>query len=167
MDRELQKEYGLSVDDYIGFYISFNSDIGLYECTPEDAVVFGRTGVNGDHFAFYTFNRSIVDLEEAPILFIQPTAFGNEVNLVAKNLKEFLALFIALKELYVLERFRFYKNKSEFIKEYKEIYLKDIGMRDSNYNYFIKRLMEKIEGIPEINDVYEYIIELRKQNRLE
>ncbi|WP_339266720.1 hypothetical protein NYE54_24025 [Paenibacillus sp. FSL K6-1330] len=81
-------------------------------------MIFGKTGVGGDHFAFYTFNQSIKDLEEATIIFIQRMFFEKAVNLVARNLKDFLALFITLKELYVIERFKLYKSKSDFIKDY-------------------------------------------------
>lgn len=164
LDQKLHQLHGHTVDDHIGFYISFNHDDDRYQCTPEDAVVFGRTGVGGDHFAFYTFNQSIKDLEEAPIIFIQPMFFENAINLVARNLRNFLALFINLKEIYVLERFNFYKSKSDFIKDYKENYLKDIDLRESKLEYFIEELRENVvEGITEINDAYAYITDLRKQ----
>lgn len=102
-------------------------------------------------------------MEEAPVIFIQPTAFGNQVTLVARNLKDFVALFVNLKEVYVLERFRFYNNKLDFINDYNDNYLKDIRMRESDYNLIIDLLKENITGIAEIDDVYEYMIESRKQ----
>jgi hypothetical protein len=163
LDKDLHQCNGHTVDHYIGLYISFNHDDDRYECTPEDAVVFGRTGVGGDHFAFYTFNQSIKDLEEAPIIFIQPMFFENAVNLVARNLRDFLALFITLKELYVLERFKLYKSKSDFIKDYNENYLKDKDLRESELEFFIEELRDNVvEGITEINDAYAYITDLRK-----
>lgn len=105
-------------------------------------------------------------MEEAPIIFIQPTAFGNQVTLVARNLKDFIALFINLKEIYVLERFRFYKNKLDFTNDYNDNYMEDIKMRESDNHLIIELLKENIKGIAEIDDVYEYIIESRKQIEL-
>ncbi|MGE7823279.1 hypothetical protein [Paenibacillus sp. NPDC093718] len=137
LDQELHQLHGQTVNDYIGFYISFNNDDDRYECTPEDAVVFGRTGVGADHFAFYTFNQSLKDLEEAPIIFIQPM-FEKTVHLVARNLRDFLALFITLKEIYVLERFEYYKGQSDFIKDYNENYLKDIDSRESEFQFLLR-----------------------------
>ncbi|WP_435921114.1 hypothetical protein [Paenibacillus sp. DYY-L-2] len=167
LDTELRKDYGRTIDDYIGFYITFNDDEDRYYCTPNDSIVFGRTGVGGDHFAFYTNKGSIIDLEEAPIIFIQPMSFGNEVSVVARNLKDFLSLFINLRELYILERFRFYKSKNDFINEYNEKYLTGINSRESDLNFFIELLREKIKGITEIINVYEHISELRNQIILE
>ncbi|MBT2282040.1 hypothetical protein J7E78_00500 [Paenibacillus polymyxa] len=166
IDKELRKKHDGTLQDYMGFYISFNNDEDRYYCTPDDAIIFGRTGADGDHFAFFTFNRSISDLEEAPVIFIQPTAFGNQVTLVARNFKDFVALFINLKEVYVLERFRFYKNKLDFMNDYNDNYLKDIRMRESDYNLIIELLKENIKGITEIDDVYEYMIEFKKQIEL-
>lgn len=105
-------------------------------------------------------------MEEAPVIFIQPTAFGNQVTLVARNFKDFVALFINLKEVYVLERFRFYKNKLDFMNDYNDNYMEDIKMRESDYNLIIELLKENIKGITEIDDVYEYMIESQKQIEL-
>lgn len=167
IDKELRERHDETFQDYVGFYISFNNDDDRYYCTPDDAIVFGRTGVDGDHFAFLTFNGSISDLEEAPIIFIQPMASGNQVTLVARNLKDFLAVFINLKEIYVLERFRFYKNKLDFINDYNDNYLKDIRLRENDSDFINDLLRRNVEGIVNINDVYEYITELKKQIKLE
>jgi hypothetical protein len=167
IDKELREQHAGTFQDYVGFYISFNNDDDRYYCTPDDAIIFGRTGADGDHFAFFTFNGSIIDLEEAPVIFIQPMAFGNQVTLVARNLKDFLALFINLKEIYVLERFRFYKNKLDFINDYNVNYLKDIRLRENDSNFINDLLRRNVEGIVNIDDVYEYITELKKQIKLE
>lgn len=166
IDKELREQHAGTFQDYVGFYISFNNDDDRYYCTPDDAIIFGRTGADGDHFAFFTFNGSISDLEEAPVIFIQPMASGNQVTLVARNLKDFLAVFINLKEIYVLERFKFYKNKLDFMNDYNENYLKGVRLRESDSNFIIDLLRKNIEGIVNIDDVYEYIIEINKQNKL-
>lgn len=70
--------------------------------------------------------------------------FENAVNLVARNLRDFLALFITLKEIYVLERFEYYKSQSDFIKDYNENYLKDIDSRESELQFFIEELRRRL-----------------------
>lgn len=137
IDEKLREDYGLMLQDYIGFYITFNDDEDRYYCTPHDSVIFGRTGVDGDHFAFYTFKGAVRDLEEAPIIFIQPMSFGNEVSLVARNLKDFLALFINLRELYILERFELYSSKNDLMNDYNENYASGINSRKSELDSYI------------------------------
>lgn len=93
--------------------------------------------------------------------------FDKAVNLVARNLGDFLALFITLKEIYVLERFGFYKSQSDFIKDYNENYLKDIDLRENELEFYIEELRENVvDGITEINDAYAYITDLRKEIQL-
>lgn len=52
IDKKLREQHVGTIDDYMGFYISFNNDEDRYYCTPDDAIIFGRTGADGDHFAF-------------------------------------------------------------------------------------------------------------------
>lgn len=56
-------------------------------------------------------NGEIASLEDAPILFIQPVIFNHPVKKVARNIRDFIAVFIALKEIYVLERFTYYHSE--------------------------------------------------------
>jgi len=162
LDKELQDKHDSTLDDYLGFYINFDDDDDRYECTPEDAIIFGRTGTDGDHFAFLTNNGMIVDLEYAPIVFIQPMDFDNEVKLVARNIKEFISLYIQLKELYVLERFDMYKSESDFIKDYEENYQEDIDDREEELQFITMQLQKRIE-IKKIENVYSYIKKLRNE----
>ncbi|WP_433944942.1 hypothetical protein [Paenibacillus sp. SN-8-1] len=94
-------------------------------------------------------------------------AFGNEVSLVARNFKDFLSLFINLRELYILERFRLYSSRVDFVKDYDKHYSEGISSRESEHDFFIKLLRENVEGIIDINDVYQYINDLREQVVLE
>ncbi|MDQ8735845.1 hypothetical protein [Paenibacillus sp. LHD-38] len=51
-----------------------------YGYTPKNAIVFLRTGSDGDHFAFLTKGDSVRTLEESPIVFIQPMDLGDRNN---------------------------------------------------------------------------------------
>ncbi|MGV2881198.1 hypothetical protein [Paenibacillus taichungensis] len=60
IDKEIRERHDETFQDYVGFYISFNNDDDRYYCTPDDAIVFGRTGVDGDHFAFFRLTDQLV-----------------------------------------------------------------------------------------------------------
>ncbi|WP_410511531.1 hypothetical protein PaeBR_15800 [Paenibacillus sp. BR2-3] len=160
LDFELQEKYDSSLDDYMGFYISFNDDEDRYHCTPNDAVIFGRTGTDGDHFAFSTNNWTVEDLEECPILFIQPMD-DRKMKLVAQNIRDFIALFVQLKEVYVLERFDIYQNEADFINDYKE-YEDGIEERREELEFICSKLREAIDFV-EIGNVFSYITKIRKE----
>lgn len=161
LDQELQDHYDSKLDDYLGLMISFNDDDDRYDCTPDDAIIFGRTGVDGDHFAFMTSDWTVEDLEDAPIVFIQPMDFDNEIKLVARNLKDFISLFIELKELYLLERFEIYKNENDFIKDIEENYKDELESRTDEYSFIAEKLHKYIE-LNKIENVFNYIKDLRK-----
>ncbi|NOU89661.1 hypothetical protein GC102_28510 [Paenibacillus sp. LMG 31460] len=162
IDDELYNNYGSKLVDYLGIYLDFIDDFG-YECTPQDAIVFARTGADGDHFAFLTKQDTVFTLEEAPIVFIQPMDFDNPIKLVAKNIKDFLSLFITLKELYVLERFDLYQSKIDFIDDYKKNYHNVILEREEKISLISTELLNRIE-LRTIEDAYQYIKELNKDN---
>jgi len=82
---------------------------------------YGR-GLDGDHFVFLTNGDTVDSLEEAPIFFIQPMSFSDPFKPVAKNLKEFLALYIQLKELYLFEWLPSCKTEEEFLQHYKDVF---------------------------------------------
>ncbi|RUS47935.1 hypothetical protein [Cohnella sp. AR92] len=159
IDKELQ-EQNSSLEEYMGLILSFNNDEDRYDCTPDDAIILGRTGVDGDHFAFLTKSGAVDDLEDAPIVFIQPMDFGNEVKLVARNLNDLLSLFIELKELYILERFDIYKNELDFINDYDENYKEELQARSDDHKFIVEKLQKGLE-LSEIKNVYNYIKELR------
>ncbi|MDG0791433.1 hypothetical protein OMP38_11560 [Cohnella ginsengisoli] len=95
LDNELKTHFDSSLEDCMGMMVRREEGM-KYDCTPDDAKVFAFTGVDGDHFAFSTANGTISDLEYAPILFIQPMCFENSVKLIARNIRDFLSLFLSL-----------------------------------------------------------------------
>ncbi|MFD2614162.1 hypothetical protein [Paenibacillus gansuensis] len=162
IDQILQNNHGRGIEDYLGIYLNFSSDFG-YDCTPDDAVVFGHTGMGGDHFAFFTNNDSVSTLEEAPIIFIQPMLFEHQVKLVANNLCDFLSLFLCFKELYILERFDFYKTKKEFLDDYELNFRNSILEREDEISLFSTEMTSRIK-LRTIEDAYDYIMDLRYAN---
>jgi hypothetical protein len=161
LDQELINETGESLDDYIGIHLKFNG-FRYDEITPDDSIVFASTGANGDHFAFDTKKGTVNNLEEAPILFIQPMDSHSHVKLVAQNLKNLLTIYLTLKEFYVLERFDWYEKQEDFINDYDNNYREDIEERLNEFNLVSLRLIQQL-NINAIDDVYSYIKDLRNQ----
>lgn len=62
-----------------------------YYCTPVDAVRFANTGGDGIHYAFLTDFGSNLNLDECPIICVEPMD-PTKTRLVAKNLFDFLSL---------------------------------------------------------------------------
>lgn len=160
LDRELYERNGTNIADYLGISISQKPGFA-YECTPEDSFVFANTGMGGDHFVFLTKNGSISNLDEAPILFVQPMVFDNPVKLVARNIKDFISIFLTLKELYILERFDWYESKEDMNTDIEKHYKPNIEARKGELDYIID-LIERRLGVVPINDVFNYITEIRK-----
>gem|GEM_PF-84613 len=78
-----------------------------YSVTPIDSVKFCTTGGDGCHFAFLTDFGTRQDLENAPIVFVDPMDFAECVRLVANNLKDLLGLFCYFG---YTEAFRLYRD---------------------------------------------------------
>jgi hypothetical protein len=66
-----------------------------YPVTPLDSIPFMRTGGDGNHFVFITDFGQNADLEKAPIAMITPCD-ENTIQIVANNIKDFLAIIIYL-----------------------------------------------------------------------
>ncbi|MBB6632616.1 hypothetical protein [Cohnella thailandensis] len=161
LDRALINETKNSLYDFIGINLRFNG-FKYDEITPDDCIVFASTGTDGDHFAFDTKEGTIDNLEEAPILFIQPTDSETPVKLVAKNIKDLFSIFLKLKEFYVLERFDWYESEEDYINDYNTNYKEDIEERNKELNYISNRLTQEL-NISEIDNVFTYIKEIRER----
>lgn len=140
VEKELQHTYGRSLWESMGLSFLTRYEQVLedqsYWCTPLDAVIFARTGSNGDHFVFLTGEGEIENLEEAPIAFIQPMDFDKPIKLIARNIREFLSMYITIKELYVFERFSYFDNRDAFDHDYREHYLPRILEREEEIEAF-------------------------------
>ncbi len=160
LDRDLFAEFNTRLEDYIGIMI--RSEEGRkYDCTPDDAKVFAFTGVDGDHFAFSTESGTISDLDQAPILFIQPMCFENTVKLVARNIRDFLSIFLTLKEMYILERFDWYTSKEVMITDIEVQFEESIKERAEAITFISEKLEERLQ-IKAMENVFDYIMSLRQ-----
>lgn len=163
INKELDAVNGKNLDYYIGIRLDFSRNDN-YECTPPDAIVFAWTGMDGDHFAFLTKDDTVMDLEEAPIVFIQPMDFDNPVKLVANNISDLLSLYINLKEIYVLERFSLYDNKEDFLSDYQKNYLPQILKKKEDITIISSLLLDRIH-LRTIEDSYQYIKDLNNKHQ--
>ncbi|MEN1985651.1 hypothetical protein [Paenibacillus hubeiensis] len=157
LDEQLVKKYGKKFDDFFGARLTFEEE--GYDCTPDDAIVFLWTGADGDHFVFLTDGDTVDSLEEAPIFFIQPMSFSDPYKPVAKNIKEFLALYVQLRELYLFEWLPSYKTEEAFLQHYKDEFEKDILENKQDQDVFIAAIEQEIQ-LPKIERVFVYIQEL-------
>ncbi|MFC4811474.1 hypothetical protein [Paenibacillus sp. GCM10023250] len=116
LDAELESRHERSLDHYLGLILDFGAE-GYGNATPEDAVSFAWTGMDGEHFAFDTQSGKIGDLENAPILFVRPMEFEEPVKRAAGSLKDFLSFLLRIKDYYLLERFEFFESEAAFLEE--------------------------------------------------
>ncbi|MFD0675223.1 hypothetical protein [Cohnella sp. GCM10027633] len=159
LDEEL-KVNNSSLEYYLGIILR-REDGFKYDCTPDDSRVFAHTGSDGDHFAFYTIDEAVA-LDEAPILLIQPMMFQMPVKVVAKNIRDLFAIYLTIKELYILERFDWYLSEEDMIKDITNNYEKQIIERNSEIEFISKKLVNHLNLSP-INNVYKYITDLRRE----
>lgn len=160
LDASLKEDNDSSLDDYLGIQLTDYDESSRYECTPQESIVFASTGVDGDHFAFITSPGIEINLDEAPIVFVQPMNTTHHVKIVASNIRDLLSLFVSLKELYVLEGFDWYRSEEEFMNDYYENYVPDLMIKEEEVAFISAKLKELFE-LQEINNVYHYITELR------
>lgn len=171
-------------------YLSYES---RYSNTPIDVIPFAATGSDGVHFGFLTDFGTVKDLNNAPIVCISPLG-GPPVQIVAKNLKDFFALVISVREIDDIEdRGEHEENDErdeledaclEMPQVYKEVDIEkwthmnyesiesEIIMKQLMINRKLKRMdavkmfEEKYQIIP-IRDVVQYIKDVDKKRQLE
>ncbi|NOU94318.1 hypothetical protein GC093_13970 [Paenibacillus sp. LMG 31456] len=164
LNLSLKEDYGNDLDNYLGIsLIDLNEEEEYrYDCTPLGSIVFAATGMGGDHFAFFLSNHSTSRLDEAPIIFVQPMDSEKPVKLVARNIIEFLSLFLKLKELYVLEGFDWYETEDDFNIDYKDNYLEQISDKQEEMEVITEKL-QQLFILKSIGNVYTYIKDLRRE----
>ena len=69
-----------------------------YYVTPCDVITFASTGQDGIHFGLLTDFGTVSDLEEAYVVYVSPSDFGEAVFLAARNLKEFTDILFTMKD---------------------------------------------------------------------
>jgi hypothetical protein len=137
-----------------------DNDIRYY-CTPIDAISFGRTGSNGSHFCFLTDFGLNTNLEEAPIIFVNPSEFEyEEVKLIANNINEFFGLICYVKgtEFFVHD-FRSKENLNTFILE-QESFLKEDEIDITMMNILFEDFLDKYK-VNLIKNPIKYLKEIK------
>jgi len=109
---------GLADWDDLGFSVCYGTDPD----TPLDGILFAATGGNRIHFAFLTDFGQITDLNEAPIICVAPT-YDPPINLVAKNLRQFLTFVAHLQNAEILADI--YETETAFEEERQDFILSD------------------------------------------
>lgn len=115
LEEQLQKD-GLSFE-LIGFQPL--RELYTYSMTPPDSIPFAHTGGAGIHFAFLTDFGQVNSLQEAPIICVSPTN-DPPIRYVARNLREFLQLVVAVLHAEMLEQFWGYKDEAMMNREIEE-----------------------------------------------
>ncbi|WP_148932968.1 hypothetical protein [Paenibacillus methanolicus] len=161
LDKTLMDRHGADFDELFGACLYFAEDDDVtYDCTPEDAIVFLATGANGDHFAFLTEGDTVDSLENAPVVFIQPMESDDPIKPVARNIKEFLALYVQLKELYLFEWLPSYESEEAFLSDYENSFAEALRA-DEERTAIITAAIEQAIELPKIEHVYAYIQEMK------
>lgn len=98
-DLEKLIALGLDLDKGMGVMLCLNEVIG-YEATPTNAVIFAKTGCDGQHFAFLP-NDPKESLDNAKVIAVDPMCGGGYGD-AGMNFKDFLRLFITVGSVYFL-----------------------------------------------------------------
>ncbi|HZG18016.1 MAG TPA: hypothetical protein VE710_23845 [Candidatus Bathyarchaeia archaeon] len=160
IERLLEFEKELSERGY-----SLDLDLGLimeeedirYMATPPDVIPFARPGADGIHYGFLTDFGSVKDLEEAYIVCVSPMDFGEEVWVVAKNIRDFLR--IVYTENSIL--YNHFPDVDSYVR-----YMEKREEEESDEQTIEAREMFKERfSINPIEDMVQYIIDLHDQRK--
>ena len=86
-DQGLEK-YG----DLLGYYFTHEGISTRYLNTPLDVIAFARPGIDGIHYGFLTDFGQVDDLHNAYIVRVTPMDFENPVQIVARNMNDFIRI---------------------------------------------------------------------------
>jgi hypothetical protein len=92
LQSELNSEGLTQFGDLGGLFFSYEKIDTRYLNTPLDVIQFARTGSDGVHFGFLTDFGQVNDLENAYIVRVSPMDSDDPVQIVARNLRDFLRL---------------------------------------------------------------------------
>ncbi len=112
----LNKLYEIKKDlSVIGLLVT--NDFPLCFCTPRNAVVFAHSGTDGIHFCIAGVEKGI---ESSPVYVVSPSMRGHYVELIGRDLTDFLSLVVACKDASALE-FISYASEVKFAEHLGEI----------------------------------------------
>jgi hypothetical protein len=139
-------------------------DLGEYFCTPLDAIVFARTGMDGIHYAMLTEFGTVPNLDEALIIAVLPMD-EPRVRLVARNIRDFFALHVfdeslLLNEFSSEEEYRSFKFQQDAEDQTSDWF--DHKMWKEQKSLVQQTFREKFQINP-IPEPYKYIEQLKKE----
>lgn len=106
----LDKLYDMNKDlSIIG--LTLTKDFPPYFCTPLNADVFAYIGSDGIHFCIAKSEKGI---ENSPVYVVSPSMCGHYVELVGRNITDFLCLVITCKDASAIEYIS-YASEEKFI----------------------------------------------------
>ncbi|PSL41653.1 hypothetical protein B0H99_102337 [Planomicrobium soli] len=154
-DAALEKE-GLSLD--AGFSFMWTDNEMAYNVTPYDVIVFGHIGSDGIHYGLLSDFGTVPDLENAFVVCLSPTDYGDHIKLVAKNAAEFVDLLYTLKSAVAISNFLLMSERAHYQKFFKES--KEREGEYPEYEAVTNKVIEKMKeslGCRTIEDVYQYV----------
>jgi len=134
------------------------TDFPHYFCTPLNAVIFAHLGTDGIHYCIIKGEK---ELENSPVYVVSPMMPGHYVELIGRNLADFLSLVISCKDASSLEYIS-YASKDKFEEYIGE--LRKQQLDDPDYNKRVEAAVDKLQkafGLQNIHDVYCHVNETK------
>ena len=103
--RKLQADLELEGYSLESLGLMLDTEDLSYYVTPCDVITFASTGQDGIHFGLLTDFGTVTDLEEAYVVYVSPSDFGEAVFLAARNLKEFTDILFTMKDTMEISNF--------------------------------------------------------------
>ncbi|OPX43965.1 hypothetical protein CLHUN_22080 [Ruminiclostridium hungatei] len=153
LDRLYQAEKELNA---LGLLLA--KDFPHYFCTPLNAVIFAQLGTDGIHYCIIKGEK---ELENSPVYVVSPMMPGHYVELVGRNLIDFLSLVISCKDASALEYIS-YAPKDKFEEFIDEIRKQQLD--DWDYNKRVEAAVNELQnafGLQNIEDVYCHVNETK------
>ena len=105
------KQVSIVGDFFLGLNFYLVLERFRYSNTPIDVITFGNIGVDGIHYGFLTDFGTVKDLEVAPIVCVSPMNSDRPTRIVARNLREFLAVNLNDDGLF----YNYFKNEEVYL----------------------------------------------------
>ena len=154
LDKLYKIEKDLSV---IGLILT--RDFPPYFCTPLNATVFAYLGTDGIHFCIANSDERI---ENSPVYVVSPGMPEHYVELVGRNLIDFLRLVVTCKDASALEYIS-YASEDKFIEHIRRINSELI--ENPEINKAVEDAISILKTVFElqvINDIYNHVKDTRK-----
>lgn len=92
LQQQLNDKGLLPYGDLLGYYFAIENVESRYVNTPLDVIAFARPGIDGIHIGFLTDFGQVADLSDAYIVRVSPMNFEQPVEIIARNLHDFLRI---------------------------------------------------------------------------